>query len=57
MFLSYQCFCGNEFGSYGLASTKGFACDMQCSNDPSEICGGSWANSIYSTNVTDCSGT
>jgi hypothetical protein len=49
---SAQCFCGNTYGRYG-AST---ACTMPCSANTSEICGGTWANSVYSTGAT-CTGT
>ncbi len=40
---SKQCFCGNRYGTFGKSS----ACNMVCSNDPTSICGGFWANSIY----------
>ena len=39
-----QCFCGNSYGKYGPANN----CNMSCSGNRSEICGGFWANSIYS---------
>ena len=45
-----ECFCGNEYGKYGKASSKGFNCDMPCPNNPNEICGGPGANSIYLIN-------
>lgn len=38
------CFCANGYGRYGPADN----CDMKCSGDPNQICGGSWANSVYS---------
>jgi len=38
-----HCFCGNSYGKYGKATN----CDMKCAGDSNEICGGSWANSIY----------
>lgn len=38
-----QCFCGNSYGKTGRASN----CNMTCSGDKNEKCGGSWANSIY----------
>ena len=38
-----QCFCGNNYGRSGPANN----CDMRCSGSPAEICGGSWANSVY----------
>jgi hypothetical protein len=40
---SRQCYCGNEFGKRGRASN----CNMPCAGNPSETCGGSWANSVY----------
>jgi len=43
--ISGNCFCGNSYGSYGLAPN----CDMACNANANEICGGSDANSIYST--------
>ena len=40
---SKQCFCGNSYGRYGRATN----CNMRCSGNKSQICGGSWANTIY----------
>lgn len=40
---SSHCFCGESFGRYGPATN----CNMQCGGDPSETCGGSWANSVF----------
>jgi RHS repeat-associated protein len=40
---STSCFCGSSYGRYG-AST---GCTMPCSGNPSETCGGSWANNVY----------
>ena len=37
------CFCGIDYNSYGTANN----CNMACSGDSSQICGGSWANSVY----------
>ena len=37
------CFCGNSYGKYGPAGN----CDAKCTGNPGEICGGSWANSVY----------
>jgi hypothetical protein len=37
------CFCGNSFGRLGGAAN----CDMRCAGNPSQTCGGSWANSVY----------
>ena len=42
---SSQCFCGNSYGKYGEAEN----CNMKCSGNPNEICGGFWAISLYST--------
>jgi uncharacterized caspase-like protein len=40
---AYHCFCGNKYGSAGPASN----CDAKCTGNPSETCGGTWANSVY----------
>jgi len=40
---SNSCFCGNRYGKYGPAKN----CDMKCAGNAQEICGGTWANSIY----------
>jgi hypothetical protein len=37
------CFCGNKYGQTGTASN----CDMACGGNPTEMCGGAAANSIY----------
>ncbi|OAG27282.1 WSC domain-containing protein [Thermodesulfatator autotrophicus] len=42
-----QCFCDNDYGLFGPANN----CDMKCSGNPNEICGGFWANSVYATGV------
>lgn len=39
-----HCFCGNSYGKYGTATN----CDMKCGGNPAEMCGGSFANSVYS---------
>eukprot|EP00026_Physarum_polycephalum_P005850 Phypoly_transcript_05889.p1 GENE.Phypoly_transcript_05889~~Phypoly_transcript_05889.p1 ORF type:complete len:562 (+),score=58.97 Phypoly_transcript_05889:161-1846(+) len=44
---SYQCFCGNSYGSQGQASNS--ACNMPCDGDSSEICGAGGINSVYTT--------
>jgi len=50
---STQCFCGNSYGKYGPANN----CNMKCSGDPTKICGGFWANSVYKTySAEDVSG-
>ena len=40
-----HCFCGNSYGKYGPATN----CDMKCGGNAAEMCGGSFANSVYST--------
>ena len=40
-----QCFCGNSYGKYATANN----CNMKCSGNLNEICGGFWANSVYKT--------
>ncbi len=40
-----QCFCGNSYGKYG----KSNSCNMKCSGNANEICGGFWANLIFGT--------
>jgi hypothetical protein len=39
-----QCFCGDNYGSYGPAT-----CNLVCGGNASETCGGYYANSIYRT--------
>jgi WSC domain len=46
-----QCFCGDSYGKYGSSS----GCNMKCSGNSSETCGGTWANDIYSTGAADAS--
>lgn len=41
-----HCFCGNKYGTHGAAQN----CDTKCTGNRDEICGGTWANSIYATN-------
>lgn len=38
-----QCFCGNAYGRSGAANN----CNMACGGNPAQMCGGSWANSVY----------
>ena len=40
---SSDCWCSNNYGKYG-ASKK---CNMACTGNPNEICGGKMANSVY----------
>lgn len=41
---SSWCFCANGYGRYGAADN----CNMRCAGDAGQICGGEWANSVYS---------
>ncbi|BAT72175.1 conserved hypothetical protein [Thermosulfidibacter takaii ABI70S6] len=45
------CFCGNSYGKYGKAQN----CNMLCSGNRKEICGGVWANSVYEAIIYDSS--
>ena len=40
---SHGCVCDNSYGKYGKADN----CNMKCTGNSSEICGGEWANSVY----------
>lgn len=40
---SSYCHCGNSYGVYGPADN----CQMICSGNSQQTCGGSWANSVY----------
>jgi hypothetical protein len=42
-----ECFCGDAYGRYGPAVN----CNMPCSVDPNQICGGKWAQDIYALPV------
>ena len=42
-----MCFCGNTYGNYGSSSS----CNVKCTGNSAEICGGSGANSIYPTSM------
>jgi hypothetical protein len=42
---SSYCFCGGSYGKYSTANN----CDMKCSGNAGETCGGAWANSVYAT--------
>ena len=37
------CFCGHTYGRSGPAHN----CNMACGGNPAQMCGGSWANSVY----------
>lgn len=43
------CFAGNSL-AYSLVSDR--ECNTPCTSDPSQMCGGAWRNSIYSTGYT-----
>lgn len=38
-----QCFTGHTYGRYGPSTN----CNSKCAGDPTEVCGGNWANSVY----------
>jgi len=40
-----HCFCDNDYGSKGRADN----CNVPCSGNKREICGGAWANNVYAT--------
>ncbi len=42
-----SCLCGNNYGKYGPASN----CDVKCTGDSGQNCGGFAANSVYSTGI------
>jgi len=42
---SRECFCGNDYDDYGPANN----CNMPCTGNRKEMCGGTWALSVYST--------
>ena len=45
---SNYCYCGNSYGRYERASV----CDIPCPGNPQQLCGGRWANDVFSTGVT-----
>ena len=47
-----QCFCGNSYGKYG----ESYSCNYVCSGNQDEICGGYWANSVYSITENNTNG-
>jgi hypothetical protein len=49
---SRQCFCDNDYGAFGPSDN----CNMECSGNASQICGGTWANSVYSIGQASQSG-
>ena len=42
---SESCLCGNSYGRFGAAGN----CNMACTGDRAQVCGGANANSVYST--------
>ena len=38
-----HCFCGNTYGKFGPADN----CNLRCRGNPSDFCGGGWANSVF----------
>lgn len=42
-----QCFCGNGYGKYGTSTN----CNMACTGNSAQICGGGYANSVYAATV------
>jgi len=44
-----SCWCGNSYGSHGVST----ACTMPCDANNAQICGNAYANSVYSTGVTN----
>jgi hypothetical protein len=47
LILQGDCFLGNTYGKYG-SDASGSSCNNPCQTKPSQICGGSWRNSVYS---------
>ena len=43
---SFQCFCGDSFGAYGLAESFS-KCDYKCRDKNENICGGKWHQNIF----------
>ncbi len=42
-----SCLCGNSYGKFGIASD----CQMPCTGDPRQTCGGSNSNDVYATGL------
>lgn len=47
------CFCGDGYGDYGPATN----CDMPCAGGDGKMCGGYWANSVWSVRVIEATPT
>ena len=45
-----ECFCGDKYGQYGLSDKCTEPCERKEDRDKQEVCGGRFANSVYSTN-------
>jgi WSC domain. len=45
-----QCYCGNSYDRNGKLEES--RCNTPCRGNSAEMCGGRWANSVYSTGVT-----
>lgn len=43
------CFCGAQYGRYGRAPED--QCNTPCGGDSTEICGGTWRNSVFDTGL------
>jgi hypothetical protein len=43
-----SCLCGNSYGRFGEATN----CDMKCTGDSGQICGGTYSNSVYATSAS-----
>lgn len=46
-----SCLCGNSYGRYGPATN----CNMKCTGDPGQNCGGYSSNAVYSTGAAGSS--
>jgi hypothetical protein len=42
------CLCGDSYGKYGPATN----CDMACTGDPTETCGGFASNEVWATGLS-----
>jgi hypothetical protein len=42
-----SCLCGNSYGNFGTSDR----CNMPCTGDPSQVCGGYNSNSVYATGL------
>ncbi len=44
---SAQCWCGDSYGSQGTSTS----CSELCSGDAGEVCGGAWANDVWTSSA------